>query len=467
MNNRILIASPMYGDVSSIVLEDWIGLFYHCGRRMPDYEFFLGIKPKSEQFRARNMIVEAAQQFNCDRILMLDDDMVIDWEKRGSAAYDEMFTKLIGHDKDICGILYHQRGQECSPVLMTKISEKGYRFLREDEIEHGLQKVDVAGGGCLLIKTRVFDRISQPYFAAEYEFGTDIQLCRKAAEKGFEIWADTSIELGHLRNEKVVVTSQNRHQFQDGVPISHKRSFVMSDLFQRITTDAMIYTDILSTEELFYRGQAAREIDPNLSDADNYRKFPIDRICRQVHFNTQNDIKKKVTEFILAGIPNNRPLRILEFGSGIGLLSFALAEKGHDVTALDIRGTETLEFLKWRTAKYGVPMKFIESEGGPPDLKLEYDVIIAVDSIEHVEQWQDTIRVLADHVRPLGMFFANNGIFEDFTHSEHYDVSAIDFVKTCADARLMPHTQISFIKQEVRTKEDPTPKVLEMVGGGN
>ena len=461
MNNRILIASPMYGDVSSIVLEDWIGLIYYCGRVMQDYEFFLGIKPKSEQFRARNMIVEAAQQFNCDRILMLDDDMVIDWEKRGRPAYEEFLPKLLSHDKDICGVLYYQRGQECQPVLMTKINEKGYRFLRDDEIKHGLQKVDVAGGGCLLIKTKVFDRIPYPYFAAEYEFGTDIQLCRKAAEKGFEIWADTSIELGHLRNEKAVVTSQNKHQFQDGTPIAMKRTFVMSDLFQRITRDAMEYTDILSTEEMFYRGRQPREEVENVSDAESYRMFPIDRICRQVWFNTQNDIKKKVTEFILAGIPNNRPLRILEFGSGIGLLSFALAEKGHDVTALDIRGTETLEFLKWRAAKYGIPMKFIESEGGPPTLKEEYDIIIAVDSIEHVEQWRETVRILSDHVRPQGMFFANNGIFEDMSHPEHYDVTAVDFVKTCADARLMPHTQISYIKQEVKTK-DHEPQLLEV-----
>ncbi len=468
MNNRILIASPCYGSVAPELLDDWMRLAYHCGRRMPEYEFFLGIKSKSEQFRARNTIVEAAQQFNCDRILMLDDDMIIDWDERGCEAYDFLKT-LIAHDKDICGIRYYQRGAECQPVLMTKLGDKGYRFLRDDEIENGLQKVDVAGGGCLLIKTRVFDRIPFPYFAPEYEFGTDIQLCRKASEKGLEVWADTSIELGHLRNEKVTVTSRNRHQFQDQpVAVNNKHTFVMSDLYQRLIQDAMDYTDIRSTEEMWYRGKQERPPQGEMSDADSYRLYPIDRVCRQIWYNTEVSVKKRVTEFVLSTVTHNRPLRILEFGSGIGVISFALAEKGHDVTALDIRGTETLEFLKWRTKKHGVPMKFIESEGGVPQLPdLQYDVIVAMDSIEHVENWQGVVRTLSDHLRPEGMFFANNGIFEDIGHPEHYPVFPVDFVSTCAYAQLMPHTQISYIKREVtvpKATSAPEPE-MELVKG--
>ncbi len=59
MNNRIFIGSPIYGKVDQEILEDWMRLAYHCGRRMPEYDFFLGIKTKSEQFRARNTIVES------------------------------------------------------------------------------------------------------------------------------------------------------------------------------------------------------------------------------------------------------------------------------------------------------------------------------------------------------------------------------------------------------------------------
>lgn len=452
MNNRILLSSPCFGKVDPEILEDWMRLAYHCGRRMPEYDFFLGIKTKSEQFRARNAIVEAAQQYDCDRILMLDDDMVIDWDQRGHEAYD-FLRILIAHDKDICGVRYYQRGQECQPVLMRRLNEKGYRFLHDDEILNGLQEVDVAGGGCLLIKTRIFDRIPFPYFNPEHQYGTDVQLCRQAQAKGFTVWADTSIELGHLRNEKTIVSSKNRHQFMDSAAAraGMKRTFIASELYESVIQDAMEYTGRPTREAVLHNTDAFMELrkESSLSDADWYREFPMDRVCRQVWFNTENSEKKMMTQFILGMIAPNQPKEILDFGCGIGITAFALAEKGHRVTAMDIRGTGTLEFLKWRTRKYNTPITILESDGGVPRLQSTYDAIIAMDCIEHIENWKAVVAVLSAHLKPGGILFANNGAMYDTTQPEHYDVHPKEFIKTCADADLIPQTQISYIKMEV------------------
>ena len=452
VNNRILLASPCYGKVDPEILDDWMRFAYHCGRRMPEYDFFIGIKSKSEQFRARNMIVEGAQQHNCDRILMLDDDMIIDANGEGSKAYT-FLEKLLAHDKDICGILYYQRGGECQPVLMTKLGESGFRFLRDDEIQHGLQEVDVAGGGCLLIKTRVFDRIKFPYFEPEHKFGTDIQLCSKAKEKGLEVFADTSIEFGHLRNEKVTVTSKNRHQFQEqstsmgGVTTR----FVASDVYGRLVADALEYTGLKYEEEMWHEATPFLDLkkESTLTDADWYREFPKQRVCRQVWFNSQDSIKKMMTQYILGAVAHHRPLRILDFGCGIGITAFTLAEKGHDVTAMDIRGTGTLEFLKWRAAKHNVPIKIVESEGGPPEnLDGFYDIIIAMDSIEHIAEWRETVKRLSRHLKRDGFLFSNNGILDDQSQPEHYpDVRPKAFITECIESDMMPFTQISYVKK--------------------
>lgn len=458
LNNRILIASPCYSKVDPEILEDWMRLAYHCGRRMPEYEFFLGIKTKSEQFRARNAIVEAAQQHDCDRILMIDDDMVIDWEGRGHEAYDFLKT-LIAHDKDLIGVRYYQRGQECQPVLMRKLDEKGYRFLRDEEIEYALQEVDVAGGGCLLIKTRLFDRIRFPWFKPEHEYGTDVQLARQAQEKGFKVYADTSIELGHMRNEKTLVTSQNRHQFQetDGGTPGIKRTFVVSELYEGLMQDAMEYLGCKSKDELFHLGSdafIALRKEYQVSDADWYRQFPKERVARQVWFNTETTGKRLATQFILSMVPSNQPRKILDFGCGIGITAFALAEKGHNVTALDIRGTGTLEFLKWRIAKHKVPMTIIESEGGLPLLNEDFDSIIAMDSLEHIQQWRETLHNLRNHLRMGGILFAQNGATYDMTQPEHYDLHPKDFLKECVELDLLPQTQISYIKTEAFVAEE-------------
>jgi hypothetical protein len=66
----IVIGVPCYGTVAPEILEDWMRFAFHCGRRMPDYDFHIAIKTKSEQFRARNAIVEAAVQVNADYLLM-------------------------------------------------------------------------------------------------------------------------------------------------------------------------------------------------------------------------------------------------------------------------------------------------------------------------------------------------------------------------------------------------------------
>ncbi len=459
VNNRILLSSPCYGKVDPEILEDWMALAYNCGRRMPEYEFFLGIKTKSEQFRARNAIVEAAQQHNCDRILMLDDDMVIDWQGIGHEAYD-FLRQLIGHDKDICGVRYYQRGQDCLPVLMRRLNEKNYRFLRDDEIEYKLQEVDVAGGGCLLIKTRIFDRIPFPYFNPEHQYGTDLQLCRQAQEKGFKIYADTSIELGHLRNEKTLVTSKTRHQFQDSASSPGlKRTFVASELYEALISDVMEYTGIASREGVIHVGSDNEFLNARQhwteSDAEWYRQFPKERICRQVWFNTDTAQKKQINQFILSMIPSNQPRKILDFGCGIGVLAFALAEKGHDVTAIDIRGTGTLEFLKWRCQKNNVPITIIESEGSMPDIKGTFDAIIAMDSLEHIIEWQHALAVLADHLTQGGCLFANNGMMYDRSQPEHYDLHPKAFLRKCIDANLLPQTHISYIKASVDIPVSP------------
>jgi GT2 family glycosyltransferase len=80
-------------------------------------------------------------------------------------------------------------------------------FLHPMEVSGGMQKVDITGGGCMLIRTEVFDRIAEPWFAPEHDFGTDIQLCRQVRAAGWEVWCDTSIEIGHLRSEREVLSS--------------------------------------------------------------------------------------------------------------------------------------------------------------------------------------------------------------------------------------------------------------------
>ena len=452
---KIMIGVPCYGNVRPELLEDWMVWMYHCGRRMPQYDFFTAIKTKSEQFRARNAIVEAALQVGADYLLMIDDDMIIDHDRlvtKPSEAYG-FIEQLIQHKKLICGILYYQREGECRPVLMKKGVGKGYTFLRDDEIIKGLQKVDVAGGGCLLIDMKIFDKIHSPYFSPEYEYGTDIQLCKKATEVGFDIYADTSIEFGHLRQNVAVVTGKTRSLYQTGdmFPSDVKQKFVPHEMYEQLVRDGLEYTGYHNIDEMITAGNSFfKNWDTSkVSDLKAwYNQYPMQRVARQIGFNTQNINKRQMTEFIICGINHTEPLNILDFGCGIGITAFELARLGHHVTAMDVEGTETIAFLKWRCARDGVLIDFQYANNELVNLDQEYDIIIAMDSIEHVKDWKSTLAILSEHVKKDGYLFSNNAILEDDKHPEHLFVGPKEFLQECVLRDLIPINQLVYQKKE-------------------
>lgn len=213
----ICIGIVAFNGLDDQVSEDYMRLMYHLGRRCPEYDFQLAIKGKSEQFRARNSIVKAAIQFGADYIWMLDDDHIIGLERSQGPSDDySLPLKLVKHLEEnpnigVVGALYYQRGGDCWPVIMQEKDGLPY-FLLNSEVAGRMQKVDVTGGGCMMIRTAVFDKIKEPWFAPEHEFGTDIQLCRGVRAAGLEVWCDTSLEIGHLQKEKHIVSSQSVKQ---------------------------------------------------------------------------------------------------------------------------------------------------------------------------------------------------------------------------------------------------------------
>lgn len=449
---RIVIGMPCYGMVAPEVLEDFSRFLYFCGRRLPQHEFFLAIKRKSEQFRARNAIVDAAQQVGADYLLMMDDDMIVDVANHaGPADAYNLVQRLIDADKDIVGGLYFGRQGDCPPVLMKKLGESGgYRFLRSDELEGRLQPVDVVGGGCMLIKMRIFDFLKPPYFEPEFSLGTDIQICKKAAEHGFSVWADTSIELGHVRQERVVVTSANRHQFlNDQLPGEVRTSLVLTDVYDRLLQDGIEFTGFPDMDALHKAGNSFMHLRPEFTGTNQewYRAHGIQRVARQIAFNTLNANKRAMTEYIVSAVHASGPREVLDFGCGIGIPAFTLAERGHTVTACDVKGTTTLSFLRWRTQKHAVPITIHESENEAPPLgDAKFDVIVAMDVLEHLKSWQWVLRGLVDHLKPGGVLFCNNGILDDKLHPEHYDLEGKDFIAECLKLGLSQFNEIGFMK---------------------
>jgi SAM-dependent methyltransferase len=91
------------------------------------------------------------------------------------------------------------------------------------------------------------------------------------------------------------------------------------------------------------------------------------------------------------------PARVLEVGAGDGELAAALAEAGYDVVAIDPAGAPPVR-----------PVALHELEDAP------FDAAVAVVSLHHVEPLAESVRRLAELVRPGGTLVVDEVDFERF-----------------------------------------------------
>ena len=463
MRKRICIGIPAYGSVPAETLEDYMLFAFYLGRHYQEYDFFIAIKSKSEQFRARNAIVEAALSRDATYLLMLDDDHVIDWENSPSSEPNskkkpyEFLRTLIHHlesqDKaGIVGAMYYQRGGDCKPVVMKEGKNGGYYWMREDEIENQLQAVDVTGGGCFLIDMNVFSRIPSPWFEPELQLGTDIQICEKTRNAGFKVFCDTSIVLGHVMNTREIITPKNRLRIaaetnanlyggdqQQGINKEWANSTALS--LYRQDAEEYLQMPFESMENLAAIYQDKYERFNNYEDPrDYYKNLGAEQIGRQVWFHHTPDMIEQ-TNIILNIINHSASFKGLDFGCGSAPIGFELALRGHQMDFIDLDGAPGYEFTKWRAKKRNINCSF-EWTG-------DYDFILFLDSIEHLLEWKEVLQRAADSLKPEGFIITNFFLNQDYENLEHVNMDKEAVQKFLIERGLYPINQLVWLKKDM------------------
>lgn len=138
-------------------------------------------------------------------------NLICDWVVRG---YDYLFAidhdvtfvpdtlkKMLAHDVDLVSGVYRQR---LEPQAI-EIYDLNQQRMTIEQI-HGKPIVEIGGCGfgCVLVKKQVIAGIGYPQF--EYHpaldhgntISEDTDFCRKAMNKGFQLWCDPTILCGHI-----------------------------------------------------------------------------------------------------------------------------------------------------------------------------------------------------------------------------------------------------------------------------
>jgi len=187
---KILIAIPTANNIEATTFKAIYDLIIPDGYEA-DFQYFYGYQVD----QVRNLIADWVVK-GYDYLFSVDSD--ISFER-------DTLVKLLSHDKDVVCGLYIQRipGRHTLEVY-EKTPTGGMTNIPAEKLPHNtLYELAGCGFGCTLVKKEVMISIGYPqfkYYSAIDHKNTvseDVDFCRKALDKGFRIWADTSILCGH------------------------------------------------------------------------------------------------------------------------------------------------------------------------------------------------------------------------------------------------------------------------------
>lgn len=188
MDKKVLIAIPCMDMVSARFAQS-LATLKKVGQCT--VSFLMG----SLIYDSRNKLAGYAVQMEADYMLWLDSDMVFPPD-----TLERMMKTIEENDIDILCGLYFRRTHPFTPVLFNKLERDGETLVFEDvkEIPDGLFEVAGCGFGCVLMKTDVLFDIGINWFTPYIDAGEDCAFCMRAREKGYKIYCDPSISLGHM-----------------------------------------------------------------------------------------------------------------------------------------------------------------------------------------------------------------------------------------------------------------------------
>lgn len=178
----------------------------------------IGITERQLIDGARNVLAEAFLATPTEWIFWMDADMVLPKD-----TITELFKVVDEKDaKIVTGIYYQRRGMHL-PVLwsrneptaggqttgLTTEKAKNNKYAGAFSFPHKDKKTPfkthASGFGCVLVHRSVFEALPKPWFKfIENTCSEDFYFFVNAQEKGFDVWAQPTIKLGHIGDAPVV-----------------------------------------------------------------------------------------------------------------------------------------------------------------------------------------------------------------------------------------------------------------------
>jgi hypothetical protein len=203
--HSVTLAMPFYGHVAPMVVVQMMGVVLEGGRKgyLAGAVFTQGTRLDE----ARNHLVREAFESNqsITHIMWIDSDMLVP---------ADAIERLLSHDKPVVGGLYHQKEAPFRPVAYDL---EPYQLLDVSFADGKLRQVGGMGFGCVLVRAQVYMQISQHYkdvrwHERSYQTGEDVHFFDRCRELGIDVWLDSSLKCGHVRDNPVTSDDWERER---------------------------------------------------------------------------------------------------------------------------------------------------------------------------------------------------------------------------------------------------------------
>lgn len=172
-----------------------------------------------------------------------------------------------------------------------------------------------------------------------------------------------------------------------------------------------------------------------------YNRFHKKGSIQNKVISDKNFTYRIVLSVIRKEVEDKKNLSILDFGCGVGTVSFFMASKGNSVIGLDIsKDAVDIANKSAKLMKVDKLAKFYDLETGKRKVnKRKFDLILCIEVIEHIEQDRELVNYLAKLLKKKGVLVISTpsmnaplkklGLTNDFDkkagHLRRYDVEKL------------------------------------------
>jgi glycosyltransferase involved in cell wall biosynthesis len=187
---KILIAIPTARNIEASTFKAIYDLEVPDGYETT-FQYFFGYQVD----QVRNLIADWVVK-GFDYLFAVDSDI---------SFPSDTLKRLLEHDKDIVTGIYRQRVSERQTLEIFESNvHGGYTHVDWEKIKgKGLVEIGACGFGCVLVKKQVMVDIGYPQFQYRsaldhsHTFSEDLFFAKKASEKGYKFYADTTLLCDH------------------------------------------------------------------------------------------------------------------------------------------------------------------------------------------------------------------------------------------------------------------------------